>query len=292
MSSKHELGQYYTTTNPFKGDAFVEWEELSGLGDSTILEPFAGAGNIFEFFPDQTFVGYDIEPNNDGIVQRDTLQNFPTGYKTCITNPPYLAKNSISRNKLDVKIKYEDLYLDCLEKMLENCDYVAAIIPSTFYNTGLFRNRLFAWDKHDYQLFSDTDTPAGVAYFVPENTNTNIYVNGEKIEHWTASSKNSELKFNVSNGNYIFNAIDKTGSENIGIEPVNNSFDRDKFLKNTSRNYSLFYSPTELDCDLVNENINEWRKTTKDFYLTSFKSMMRAGKYRKRMGFDLLRNFC
>ena len=146
MQSKQLLGQYYTTTDPFNNsDAFKSWYNLVPK-DEPVLEPFAGAGNLFDFI-DAAWVGYDIDPQHFNVEIRDTIKDFPKDYQVCITNPPYLAKTIISRKRLPVIVKHEDLYLDCLQLMLDNCDYVAAIIPSTFYNQNLFKDRLFAWDK-------------------------------------------------------------------------------------------------------------------------------------------------
>ena len=290
LNQKKLLGQYYTIKNPFNGGAFELWNTVRPK-DCTIIEPFAGAGNLFPFMPNDKWDGFDLEPKADGIKQQDTIKNYPTGYRVAITNPPYLAKNSLKRKKGIVNFKHEDLYLDCTEVMLNNCEYVVAIIPSTFYGTKLFRERLIAWDKLDYKLFNDTDVPVGVAYFGPDKYETKIYVNGEEVNDIPLNSKNKNLKFNVENGNYVLTAIDNTKQENISIKKVDDTFNRQKFLKNTSRNYSLFYSEQEINCDIVNKKISDWRKLTKDFHLTSFKSLMKCGKYRKRIGFDTLKYF-
>lgn len=283
VDSKRQHGQYYTTTNPFVGDAFDEWNALRPKKDQ-ILEPFAGAGYLFNYI-DGDWKGFDLEPKHPLVVQRNTIEDFPEGFSTAITNPPYFAKNSAKRMKMPYNFKYEDMYLDCLKLMLDNCDYVAAIIPSTFFGTKLFQDRLFAWDKLDYTLFEDTTVPVGVAYFVPEKVNPKIYVNGKQIKPFKFVNDEVNLEFNVDHGNYVLIGIDSTKSENIAISVDVESFDRDKYLKNTSRNYVLFYSPVELNVEETNKAILHWRRETNDFYLTSFKSMMKIGKYRKRISF-------
>jgi len=286
VNSKRQHGQYYTTTNPFKGKAFEQWDTLRPK-DDPILEPYAGAGYLFDYV-DGNWVGYDIEPNHESIMRRNTIEDFPINFSTAITNPPYFAKNSAKRLKMDYPHKYEDMYLDCLELMLKHCDYVSAIIPSTFYGTNLFQNRLLAWDKLDYTLFEDTTVPVGVAYFVPHNTETTLYVNGQAIEEYQFRTEDIPLEYNVEHGNYVLSGIDNTTQENIQISDDVDSFDREKYLKHTSRNYVLFYSPIPLDVEKTNENIRQWREKTQDFYLTSFKSMMKIGKYRKRISFKHL----
>lgn len=287
IKSKILLGQYYTIENPFKGAAFELWNGLRPK-DCDILEPFAGAGNIFTMIDGQ-WKGYDIEPNHPDVIAQDTMKDFPKGFKICITNPPYLAKNSLSRKKGEIFFKYEDLYLDCLELMLNNCDYVAAIIPSTFYGTKMFRDRLMCWDKIDYKLFEDTLHPVGVAYFGPNRYETKLYVNGEEVFLNNSPKNLVPLRFNVEDGNYVLNAIDKISGDNIHVETLTDSFDRKKYVKNTSRNYVLFKSEVPLDTKRINDKIVKWRNETKDFELTSFKSTMQSGKYRKRMSFTTLR---
>jgi len=292
MSNKVLRGQYFTTSNPFKNsDIFKEWLKLVPE-NSEILEPFAGAGNLFDYIPYAKWVGYDVEPKHPDVIVQDTIANFPKGYDICITNPPYLAKTTCSRKNLPVQPILEDLYLDCIKLALENCKYVCAIIPSTFFGTKLFTDRLYAWDKLDYNLFSDTENPVGVAYFVPDKVDsTKYFVNGKEInisEDDTPVPVELELSFNVSHGNYVLCAIDLISEDNIKIYKEDESFSRDKFLKNTSRNYSLFYCPKISDDDLsgINEFITDWRKRTNDFFLTSFKSEQKSGKYRKRFSFS------
>jgi hypothetical protein len=46
--NKQLLGQFYTTTDPFNcSDAFKDWYEMVPK-DDTFLEPFAGAGHLFD----------------------------------------------------------------------------------------------------------------------------------------------------------------------------------------------------------------------------------------------------
>jgi len=281
-SSKYRHGQYFTTVSPFKGEAWDLWN--SQRPETVVLEPFAGSGNLFEFV-DTDWMGYDLEPQHPEVQQRNTLESFPTGYSVCITNPPYLAKNAASRKKMNISIKYEDMYLDALEKCLDNCEWVAAIIPATFYRSGMFAERLMAWDKIDYQLFEDTDAPVGVAYFGPDTYSTRIFVNGTEVEA-ALPDRVVKLTFNTADGSYVMCGIDSTAGDSIEVRAEGTWFDRSKYLKHTSRNYVLFSSPSPINIEKTNSNIQAWRDTTRDFYLTPFKSMQKTGKYRKRISFD------
>ena len=57
--------------------------------------------------------------------------------------------------------------------------------------------------------------------------------------------------------------------------------------KSTNRNHFPIESTIVKETDLpaINAMIDQWRHETKDFFLTSFKSPMASGKYRKRISF-------
>jgi hypothetical protein len=297
---KQLLGQFYTTTDPFStSDAFKSWYDMVPKKEP-ILEPFAGAGHLFPYV-DAQWDGFDLEPMHPNIVYRDTLKDFPTGYQICITNPPYLAKTVVSRKKLPVFLNHEDLYLDALEKCLQNCDYVAAIIPSTFWNQNLFKDRLYAWDKFDMNLFSDTDNPAGVAYFVPNKVEaTKTFINGKEIclnSNNTPISVSFSVVFNPENlSKFLVNGIDTVEKDNIHIRTID-GFDVSKLVdkngtcKTTNRNMFPIECDylKEEDLPKINQMISDWRKETNDFFLTSFKSCKKDGRYRKRISFKEVR---
>ena len=248
-----------------------------------MLEPFAGAGDLFRYI-DLPWVGYDIEPQHPDVKQQDTLENFPTGYSVCITNPPYLAQTVVSRQNLPVNLTHQDLYLDCLEQCLAHCDYVAAIIPSTFFNQSLFKERLFAWDKLDYNMFDDTDAPVGVAYFVPTTDHAPLIgVNGVLLDLQLSSVPStckSPVVFNPPDPSHTLIAIDSVHKQNIHVKPYDG-----EVIKRSNRHIVPF---KHLPCsiDEINNLIDRWRNATSDFYLTSFMSCMKSGKYRKRITFS------
>jgi hypothetical protein len=101
---KRELGQYYTVGNPFSLKPFQKWVRESNAKNEVVLEPFAGANNIIALLHRlnyaKYFKSYDIVPNSNDVIYRNSLEDFPVGYKVCITNPPWLAKNSATRRDL------------------------------------------------------------------------------------------------------------------------------------------------------------------------------------------------
>ena len=120
--NKQLLGQFYTTTDPFNcSQAFKDWYKMVPK-DVKFLEPFAGGGHLFNYIS-ADWDGYDIRPNHPNVVNRNTIEDFPRGYKVCITNPPYLAKTVVSRKKLPVVLNHEDCIL-----MHYNCALIIVIM--------------------------------------------------------------------------------------------------------------------------------------------------------------------
>ena len=129
---KRKRGVYYTASNPFTLEPFREWCKEAGTAKARILEPFAGSNNIIRMLSElglcTRYRSYDIAPKAHGIKKRDTIKSFPSGYKVCVTNPPWLTSYSARRRGVEfVAPRYDNLYKYCLELALANCEYVAFI---------------------------------------------------------------------------------------------------------------------------------------------------------------------
>ena len=132
MTTKHDLGQYFTKNEELKEIVF----KFIINNPSNILEPSIGRGDIVEKItiknPSITFDMYEIDDTitflpvikKDKIVFGDFMkQNITKKYKTIIGNPPY------------VKTKKGNLYIDFVEKcfnLLENKGEIIFIVPSDF----------------------------------------------------------------------------------------------------------------------------------------------------------------
>lgn len=122
MNNQKQLGKYYTINNPFDLKAFRDWfNSIPDISNLTILEPFAGSNNIVNLMGvSNKWECFDLLPTTNlapqfQIIKRDTIKNFPTGFEVAITNPPYLAKNSATRNSLVYQgDPYDDLYKSVL----------------------------------------------------------------------------------------------------------------------------------------------------------------------------------
>lgn len=313
---KKENGQFFTITNPFNLKIFKKWFNLV-YNNETILEPFAGSNNIVKLVNDVydkiNFNSFDIDTTFENrypdvkIKKRDTIKNFPKGYKIVITNPPYLAKNSATRNGLYYpETKYDDIYKYALEIMLKNVDNVAAIIPESFITSGLFIDRLYAVASLTTKMFNDTECPVCLAMFIKnkqkidlDENNFYLYHMDEKVGEYKKILNNLNLflsnkeytmwKFNDVNGNIGIKCVDNTKEptiyflEGMKIEKKN--------IKVSSRALTRVSGlprniKKERFINKCNNIINEYRKETKDVFLTSFKGLREDNCYRRRLDFN------
>lgn len=315
MVEKKQFGRYYTITNPFKNKIFIEWFSNKDItNNDIILEPFAGENNIVRLIKeigiDNQWKCFDIiKPNHNeapefDIEIRDTIKSFPNGYKIAITNPPYLAKVSASRNKIPYpETAYDDLYKLCLNKLLDNCEYAGAIIPESFITAELFHNRLEIVISLPIKMFDDTECPVCLALFSNKKRGDDfqIYRNEEFLGNYydlkkydLSEYKNGEVdwKFNDKIGMIGINCIDNSKCDNIFFHH-GDKIDSNK-IKISSRSYTRIGGlPYDIDLDIFisacNGILNEYRLNTKDVFLTSFKGIRDDGKYRRRIDFKTIR---
>ena len=132
MSSKHEIGQYFTTHVELKKKVF----DFILNGPSNILEPSIGQGDLIAFIaermPSITFDMYEIDTRiemldkieKNKIIYGDFMQQpIAKKYKTIVGNPPY------------VRTKKGNLYIDFTEKcyhLLDENGELIFIVPSDF----------------------------------------------------------------------------------------------------------------------------------------------------------------
>ena len=300
-AGKRQNGQFFTAQNPFRHRAFRTWARRSGLPAHGVLEPFAGANNIIEHLQDlglcQSFCAFDIEPSAERVARRDTLASFPEGYSVCVTNPPWLAKNSATARGLSFPdCPYDDLYKLALERCLANCEWVAALVPESFIRRNLFRDRLCGFVSLTSRQFVDTDHPVGLAMFQPQRAMECKVWSGESCLGLLADfesmrpkvSKNGVgVRFNDPNGNVGLIAADNSTRASIrfceaeelaGVE-----------IKVSSRFLTKLSVDGKIRLDDWNRYLENLRLQSHDVLLTSFKGIRKDGKYRRRLDFRLAR---
>ena len=282
------------------------------------MEPFAGAKDIPQLIDAanlrcRDWSLFDIEPGAAGVVQRDTLADFPKGFNVCITNPPWLARNSATRRGLPFPeaTRYDDLYKYALEQCLAHCGWVAAIIPEAFIRSGLFLKRLHDFislvpqtqgpaeqenGKRDTSyMFEDTEHPVGLALFAPEApSDVRVWRNNQLLgginelrRHLPQPSSNRSIVFNDPSGNLGLIAIDNTVSASIRFCPPAELGDYP--VRVNCRSITKIGVPWDVNIDLLNARLKTIREKTHDVFLTAFKGIRRDGHYRRRLDWTLSR---
>lgn len=304
--SKRQNGQYYTQGNPFVLAPFQSWARDVGLHSKAVLEPYAGANHIIRALRGagyaERFISYDLHPAAPEVRQKDTLEDFPKGFDVCITNPPWLAKNSAHRRGLRYpNTQYDDLYKHALALCLDNCAFVGALIPATFLQSRLFLDRLdTVVFLHDKGMFSDTENPVCLSLFNDGSKDTKIFFDTEYIGTLRQLQKylpprevaEKRVVFNNPGGELGFIAFDDTRGPSI------------RFCRGDDiAHYTISHSSrmiTRISGDFrysvsfvraLNREIEKFREDTRDVFLTPFKGLRKDGKYRRRMDYQLARDF-
>jgi hypothetical protein len=319
-NDKRILGQYYTENNPFKNKLFKDWvNHISDIGNKKFLEPFAGSNNIIKFiqeiYPEiKNWSCFDINPSltnvtpQYNIIKQDTIIKFPEGYDVIVTNPPYLSKSSATRRGIiypNFSPSYNDLYKICLDKMLNNVSFVAAIIPESFITSNLFHDRIFGIISLPCKMFNDTDCPVCLALFGKEVENNDfpIYSNNDFIGNFYELKifdlseyklKDIDIKwrFNDPNGIIGVKCVDSVKSNGGDIYFHRGELIKSEDIKISSRAFTrisglpeMYLSRLDDFIDTCNIVLNEYRSLTKDIFMTSFKGLRIDGKYRRRIDF-------
>ena len=314
---KKTHGVYYTTGNPFVLEPFSSWAKKIGLTKLEILEPFAGANNIIKMLKEtgcKSFKSFDINPQSPDVKKKDTLKNFPQGFKVCITNPPWLTSYSAKRHGVDFpNIKHDNIYKHCLEIALQNCNFVAFIIPGTFLTWAMrnpkFRERLEKVIFINNKLFMDTDNPVCLALFgYTQVKDTEIYNDNELLGKLNDLSKHippklkdgMKMTFNSDKGNLGLVCIDNTAKASIRFCPANEitrKYEDGKIKARKMKISDRMLTKIKVDVGdedvaikLLNNRLNSIRKDTHDVFFAPFKGLRKDGKYRRRVDFIFVRN--
>lgn len=300
-SAKRENGQFFTVGNPFYHTTFHEWASLCNLSSNPILEPFAGANSLIKHLRSMKLCKsascYDIDPADSEVKKRNTLQSFPQGFDICITNPPWLAKNSATARGLPFpECNHDDLYKYALEKCLNHCQWVAALVPESFIRAKIFQERLTDFISLTSQMFTDTGHPVGLALFSPDQSDSvNVWsqnipvgdLSGLESLRLQPQADKPTISFNDPDGNLGLIALDNTYTASIRFCPVA-ELSQYK-VKPSGRHITKLKVEGRLRIKAWNEHLNDFRKKTCDVLLTSYKGIRKDGMYRRRLDWNLAR---
>lgn len=302
-----ELGQFYTTSNPFKHPRMSRWLRERGAGVKW-LEPFAGSNNIVhmvrEVVPGANFTSYDVEPGAKDVRRRDTLRSYPKGFDVVVTNPPYLAKNSARRRGYTGAVttmgEWDDLYLRCMDECVRGTRYVAGIIPESFITSGKLRNRLEFVISLNQKMFDDTEHPVCLAVFSEEESDDfEVWVGERRIGSWSEIAGDSlsqvqavKMEFNNKSGRIGLMAVDNTKGPSIAF--VHGRDIPAAEIKHSSRHRTRIHVPglaklskeeIEKVIRTANEELLDWRGRTGDVLMSPFMGLREDGVYRRRLDY-------
>jgi hypothetical protein len=298
---KKQHGIFYTRKSPFTHPVFLEWLKQIPT-DTPVLEPFAGNKMIPSFLRALRFDCFDLFPADDTTHCRDTLADFPQGYRVCITNPPYLAKNSAKRNALLYPpTPWDDVYKMALSLILTHCEYAAVIIPQSFLTSSFPKERLQAAISLTYDVFNDTTVPVLLALFGRDTIADPLIYEFNGTTSVSLSSASSALpiahtrvpmKFNEPAGQIGLLAVDLSSSDKhirfcLPSEVPNK-------VTHSSRSYTRIYISLAIK-DIpalileANRILNGWRASTADVMLAPFKGVRKDGRFRRRLDYATAR---
>lgn len=306
--TKRALGQYFTSGNPFHTPAFAAWMRGFWSARQTLLDPFAGKNSLLRLVREAgweaEWVCFDKDPPPGApegvkVIRQDTLIDFPHGYVAAITNPPYLARFSATRRGLvfpsTASTLHDDLYKVALSQMLAHVPHVAAIVPQSFLNSGLFHERLNAVVSLTQRMFDDTETPVCLALFgsTPSSDfevwDVNKFLGTYKdlCAMLPTPSVCHPWRFNVPEGTLALYAVDSRLGPSIRF--MRGECVEASRVSNASRAITRIggASPGTEDAIIVsaNERLAKYRAATHDTLLMAFRGLRKDGGYRRRLDF-------
>jgi len=198
MTTKHNLGQYFTTNNKLKEKVF----EFILNNPSNILEPSIGQGDLITFIkeklPSARFDMYEIDTkiklldkiDKDKVIYGDFMKKKITkNYKTIVGNPPY------------VRTKKGNLYIYFTEKcynLLDNNGELIFIVPSDFFKLTsaskllniMMTNGTFThiFHPHNEKMFEGCSIDVIIFRYCKNNSIEKKALYNEKLLHITNSN--------------------------------------------------------------------------------------------------------
>ena len=313
---KKVLGQFFTEGSSWLCPQVSEFISSSGM--HTAYDPFAGSGCLLEAsgsLPGITGIaGLDIDPSL-GWPINDSLERIPPmNGAIIVTNPPYLTNYSAARKKILPQVQkyfdmtdYDDLYLLALDRMLDACSHVVAIVPETVINSPYARkDRLVSITVLEDNPFTDTDTPVAVLCFdgVQKGMESvKVYRDGEYLDTLgnieacrMEPSGDTGMTFNSPDGWLAVRCVDSSSEERMLEFTLKEDmdYDWDGGIKVSSRLMTLvdIDVPVASRAEFIgkcNGILQELRENSHDVILSPFKGNMKSGRRRRRLDYRTCR---
>jgi len=302
--SDHQHGVYYTLFNPFDLAPFRAWADAIDITRTPVLEPFAGSNNLIWMLKAHHKIkskSYDISPAGHKVAQRDTLNSFPAGYRTAISNPPWLDRSSATVRNMTLPPaarRHNNLWKYSLELALNNCENVCFLLPATFLVSGEFRDRLHSVIFIHRRLFAHTESPTCMAMFTRDKTDPKLYHNnkfigtlGELSKYYPKPKKEHNIIFSVKNGNIGVSAYDDSRHPTICFLPAENLGNK---VSVSDRLIMKLWVDLNYDPDIaiarLNRELKKFRKNTKDVFLTPMRRLREDGVFCQCIRFNTIRD--
>lgn len=311
---KVKLGQFFTKETLWLKPQVIDF--IKKCNCKVAYDPYAGGGDLLRASRDilgfKKVIGLDIDSSLKWEINDSLLKIPHIDDAVIITNPPYIAKQSASRKKIDLSMYfsssiYDDVYLIALDRMLEAEEYVVAIIPESFINSSYKqKNKIDSITILEENPFEDTENPVCVVCFdsiIKRYSKIKIYKNDKYINDLDSIQKlriepdNSvKITFNTLDGWLGLRAIDSTDDKTFINFDFRENFDYDweTNIKVSSRHLSLIDIDIKIEqrkefIDRCNAIIRQIRNDSADILLTPFKGNTKKGMRRRRLDFRLAR---
>lgn len=214
--------------------------------DDLIIEPSAGNGSFITEIKklSKNYIFYDLEPENDEIIQQDYLllnyKNYKKKYNNIhiIGNPPFGRQSSLA-------IKF-------IKKSCEFCDTISFILPKSFKKDSM--KQKFPLNFH---LIFEIDLPNNS--FIVNNNEYNVPC---IFQIWIKKSYNRIINNKLEPINFIF--VKKNETPDISFRRVGvNAGTIDINIENKSiqSHYFIKFKNNKF----INDNLKELLKISFDF---------------------------
>lgn len=313
-AKKIKLGQFFTKATLWLKPQVESFIKESGC--SIAYDPYAGGGDLLkaarEILGFKNIKGLDIDSSLEWEIN-DSLLNIPhVDGAIIITNPPYIAKQSASRKKIDLSLyfatsAYDDVYLIALDRMLEAQKNVVAIIPESFINSSYKqKEKVKSITVLEENPFEDTENPVCVVCFDSKPKNYDqikVYKNDKLVNNFQNildirinPSNSIKITFNTLDGWLGLRAVDSADDKTFIKFDFKENFDYnwENNIKVSSRHFSLINidipkNKRKSFIGKCNELIQKIRRDSSDILLTPFKGNTKKGVRRRRLDFKLAR---
>lgn len=285
--------------NPFAHPAFKKWAEQFPASAS-VLDPYAGSLSLIPLLREQglaaKFAAYDIEPGAPKVTQRDTVADFPTGHSVCITHPPDMSRSAAAKAGADFG-DHDNLWKLATSLCLDNCEYVAAIVPETFIASGAMTKRLQAVVALGQQAPGEAEGPSCLALWGPEDSATfTIWQGSKKLGTHAnllakidallpAVPKPASISFNEPKGKIGLKAVDNPMGPSIVFGPA--ALIPLAEVKPNSRSHTRILVDTKVPADVLmgraNRLLAKYRQITADVFLAPHYGLRNDGRPRRRL---------